>query len=127
MLTRDSSAEALRESLARLRANEIVSIAAGGDAHQPVKVPFLNGELQIASGAPALAYATGATLLFVFPLSEGSGLIKVFVEPPVHKQSEETKTQFVERCAQILSARLGDFVRRYPDQWRGWADLPPVS
>ena len=126
MLARGSSSEALRESLSRLRANEIVSITAGGAAQQRATVPFLNGELQIAGGAPALAHATDAALLFVLPLSEGGGVINVLIEPPVPRRSEETKKQFVERCARLFSARLEEFVRRHPHQWRSWRDLRPL-
>ena len=120
MMSRDSSAEALRESLARVRANEIVSITAGGAAAQPVSVPFLNGDFLVAGGAPSLAHATGAALLPVFPLLEGAGSVRVVIAAPVERQSGETKRQFVARAALTFSKQMEAYVRRHPEQWRGW-------
>lgn len=127
MLTWQGSMDALRESLRRLRSNEIVSITAGPDARDPVTVPFLGGDLQIAGGAPALAHSADAMLLPTFPLTEEDGTVRVSIEPPLSRAAGENKREFVTRCALTFARLLESEVRRCPAQWLGWSYVEPTG
>ena len=122
MLSETASVAGLREALACLRQNEIVSITAGGAGRHATIAPFLGAELGIANGGPALAYTAGARLLFVFPVRNSSGGVSVFIEDCVSLEATERRREFVRRAALSFAARLEHYVRRYPAQWRGWAD-----
>ena len=74
---------ALNVIVRRLRANRVVSITAQRGTGKTVNVPFLEGTLPLAPGAPSLAHMTGATLLPVFAFRDESGVVDVTVEPPI--------------------------------------------
>ncbi len=74
---------ALRILARRLRENRIVSITAGAGGSRVVDVPFLAGQMGLASGAPALAAQAGAALLPVMSLREPDGGFVSIVGAPL--------------------------------------------
>ena len=66
MLALDGSTAAMRELRRRLRRNQVVSITVRERAQRPLAVPFLDGTIRLATGAPDLAYVAKAALLPVF-------------------------------------------------------------
>ena len=123
-LSIESPLPAMRTLARRLEANGIVSITAREAASQPVVVPFLSGRIPVASGAPDLAYRTGAALLPMHTVRNADGRFSVIVEPSVAPvERGDDRRAFSESAVRAYAARLEDWVSRYPDQWRGWFHL----
>lgn len=110
-----SSKGALDRLREHLEANRIVSIGARATSRRPLEVPFLNGTVELAPGAPVMAKKTGATLLPAVPLREASGL-SMTIGPPL--QSDCLQTQ-----AQSFMKWTAPYVTRFPEQWLGWLTL----
>ncbi len=114
---------ALNIVVRRLRANRIVSVTALRGAARTVGVPFLDGRLLLAPGAPALAHMTGATVLPVFAFRGETGVVEVTVEPPIEIAADTPRDEAVARAVRHYAAVLEPYVLRYPGQWLGWPEL----
>lgn len=108
-----------KPALARLRdcleSNRIISMGARATGSRPLRVPFMNGAITLAPGAPVMALKTGATLLPAIPLREPSGL-KMTIGPPLVADSVQT-------LAEAYMAYTTPYVTRFPEQWLGWLHL----
>src|SRR5690606_7624849 len=123
-LSIESPLAAMRALTRRLEANGVVSITAREAASQPAVVPFLAGVMPVATGAPDLAYRTGAALLPVHTVLGENGRFSVVIEPSiVPAERSGDRRAFSEAAARTYAARLETWVRRYPEQWRGWFHL----
>jgi lauroyl/myristoyl acyltransferase len=107
----------------RLGANGVVSITAQRGTGRAVEVPFLDGGLRLAGGAPALAHKTGAALVPVFAFRNGTGVVEVVVEPPIRVEGGMPREHAVDRAARDYARILEPYVLRYPGQWLGWVQL----
>lgn len=107
----------------RLGANGIVSITAQRGTGRTVEVPFLDGRLRLAGGAPALAHKTGAALLPVFAFRNPACIVEVVVEPPIGVDGRLSREQAVARAVRDYAPTLERYVLRYPGQWLGWLQL----
>ncbi len=99
-----------------------MSISVHPAAQTPLRVPFLNGTVTIATGAPDLAYATGAPVLPVFTVRDATGTFVVTVEPPLHIVEGASRRESSERVVRRYVERLAHYVVRHPGQWLGWLD-----
>jgi lauroyl/myristoyl acyltransferase len=108
--------EALRTLAQRLAANRVVSITAAAQGVKTRAAPFLGGELRLATGAPNLALRTGAILLPVFAVREGSGRFLTVIEPPLALQPSSGRGQALQDLVAGLVARVEHGARRWPDQ-----------
>lgn len=108
-----------------LQENRVISLAVRNIARRPLEVPFFDGMISMAVGAPYLAYTTGATLLPVFTLwdEDDSGAFSVTVEPPLEVRSDVERGEALHRGARQYARLLESYVLRYPDQWLGWSHL----
>ena len=120
LLSLDSSTAALAELRRLVGENAVVSITVRGTARRPVTVPFLSSQIDVAPGAPSLAYKSGAVLLPVFPLRNESGGFKVFVEPPIEIDRSLDRAQATAGAVQQYARSLDGYVLAYPGQWLGW-------
>jgi len=111
---------ALRALQRHLRAGEVVSVTAGADAATPIVLPFLNGTIRLAPGAPELAHMAKAPLLPVHTIYREDGTFEVTVEPPIEASRDDGRPAFAEAAAREYAARLQPVVLSYPHQWRGW-------
>ncbi len=100
----------------------IVSISVHPAGQTPLRVPFLNGTVTIATGAPDLAYATGAPVLPVFVVRDATGAFVVTVEPPLKIAEGASRRESSERVVRQYLERLAHDVARQPGQWLGWLD-----
>ncbi len=99
-----------------------MSISVHPAAQTPLRVPFLNGTVTIATGAPDLAYATGAPVLPVFVVRDETGAFVVTVEPPLKIAAGASRRESSERVVRQYLERLAHYVARHPGQWLGWLD-----
>ncbi len=123
MLSLDGPIGAMRVLRRRLRENRVVSITVGGAARHPVSVPFLDGNLELATGAPDLAFRTKAVLLPVFSVRDEAGLITVEVTPPLEVPVSVPRAEAMEVVMKRFAQVFETWILKYPDQWMGWFDL----
>ena len=123
VIGREGGVAALRQLAHHLRANRVVSVSAIGMAHQLYRVPFLNGSVQMARGAPSLAIQTGAPLLPVFTGRDPHGRWLTVIEPPLVRRDDWARDEAVSRLLLQYAALLEYYVTRWPDQFRPGALL----
>jgi lauroyl/myristoyl acyltransferase len=104
-----------------LGANGIVLVTAIGAGTRSLTFPFMGGVLDLAVGAPVLAYESGAALIPVNTLPDPeSGGYRVELGPDLTPQSSlpryEALREMVVRYVQLLEP----VVRAHPTQWEGW-------
>lgn len=121
---RNRPGEAIGQLIERLNSNCLVSILASAyEGRRVLESNFLNGRIELARGAPKVAYAAQAPILpiFVVPAPEPPAFT-VIVEPPLAMKSLDQETAETEATRDFLS-RLEAHVRQRPALWRGWAHL----
>ena len=125
-LSLETPLPAMRTLARRLEANGAVSITAREAASRPAVVPFLAGAIPLATGAPDLAYMTGAALLPLHTVWKPDGGFTVIIEPPIVLPDDALdRRASSETAARLYAERLEAVVRRHPDQWRGWFHSGP--
>ena len=110
MLDPQRPAVAMKSLHSRLKENHVVSICVRGAKKNSQSVGFLQGDINIAGGAPRLARATAAALL---PVRNDSGGFTVHVDAPVDPDDAES----------AYGQRLEYHVLAHPGQWLGWFHL----
>ncbi len=125
VLDRANPAASMNEARRLLRANKFVSITAGAwEGELLVSARIGQSAVEIASGAPRLAKVAGAPLLPVFVgRDDGTGTIKVVVEPPIDLDAHDDKAALIQGAAQDFADRHLAYLRAYPHQWRDWEKL----
>jgi amino acid adenylation domain-containing protein len=104
-----------------LRDNRIVAIVAAAATDQPLRYRFLGGEIELASGPPRLALATGAALLPVYAHRHAEGY-QVLVNPPLEPDDTAKDTAIESLLSQFIN-QLERFVRQYPAESNHWVAL----
>ncbi|MEA2984082.1 MAG: hypothetical protein QOD94_336 [Alphaproteobacteria bacterium] len=104
-----------------------VSIKTGNRGKRRATAPFLGGQLELATGAIALAARWNAALLPTFTLRRSDGSFDFIIGPPLDSDEQD-----LERRSQDIVRRYTDqllpLVKAEPLQWRGWRFvLPPES
>jgi len=120
MMSFTGATGALRALQRHLRAGDVVSVTAGADAAAPIELPFLDGMIRLAPGAPELAHMAKAPLLPVHTIYREDGTFEVTVEPPIEASRDLDRAAFATAAAGEYAARLEPVVLSYPHQWRGW-------
>jgi amino acid adenylation domain-containing protein len=108
--------ERLRQSL---RDNGVVAISAAVLTDQPFRCRFLDDEIELASGPPRLALATGAALLPVFVHRHDDGY-RVHVNPAL-EPVDTVKDAAIKSLLDQYTNQLEHFVRQYPAESILWA------
>ena len=122
-----SATAAMRKMRARLAENGLVSISEGGDGARNVAARLFDGKIRLATGAPRLAYSSGAPLLPVFTVSTGPSVFTVDVGSPLAEGARAEAGDYVATAVGDYAARLEDYLRRVPEQWDGWYSVADVS
>jgi lauroyl/myristoyl acyltransferase len=119
---RNAPSTAMRRLMRALKAGEIVSIAAAStEGLETIEAPFFGGVIPVAVGAPRLAGLTGAPLLPVFAVREPDGTFRITIEAPIALDPKQSSDRRCVAAAIEYFRRLETWVRRYPEQWRGWS------
>jgi lauroyl/myristoyl acyltransferase len=118
VIERGEAIPALRKLRQRLRANRIVSVSAIGMAHQLYRIPFLNGSISMAGGAPSLAIQSGAALLPVFTGRESKHEWLTVIEPSLVRHRDWPPEAAITNLLLQYAALLEYYVTRWPDQFR---------
>ncbi len=122
-LTVKGAAAALDHLRERLGNNGVVTFTVHRNAKRLASVPFMEGQMHLAPGAPVLARKASAPLLPVFAFRDKAGGLTVTVGAPLELSEALTTEAAVEQAARQYAAALDPYVRRYPGQWRGWLHL----
>lgn len=122
-LPRDGSLAYARRVERRLRENGVVSIRAGEVGHRALDLPFLEGRIRLATGAPSLALAAGAALLPVFTTRTRPGTFDVVIEPPLESTAAASRHDTVDDLTLRYARLLERHVLRHPEIWSGWYTL----
>ena len=100
--------------------NGVVLIRAIGAGRRTLSFPFLGGAMELAVGAPRLAYATGAALIPVFTLPDQNAGYRVEVGPNLLPLTQLPEDQALHEMASRYVDLLEPIVRAYPAHWEGW-------
>ncbi|HEV8712769.1 MAG TPA: hypothetical protein VGX03_08085 [Candidatus Binatia bacterium] len=119
---------AMRRLYNVLLGNGVVSITVDTWGAHVAEAPFLRGRLRVATGAPSLAWKTGAPLLPVFVLRDhASGGFRLLIEGPLPTDPTRPKSDAQQAAVARYANLLEPHVGAYPGQWRDWAKLRPAS
>jgi lauroyl/myristoyl acyltransferase len=111
---------ALRRLQRVLARNGIVSIAVEPWGSHAADVRVLGGRLRIATGAPSLAWKTGAKLMPVFVAREADGGFRVLVDEPLSIGRGQSKQDAQRIGVAEYASRLERILRAAPAEWRDW-------
>lgn len=102
----------LREALA---ADEVVLLQ--GDRVMPGQkgrpVPILGGHMVLPTGPLRLAQASGAPIIPIFSVRQPDGRIRLFIEPPVFVDDQQSFEPGLEKIRSVIEK----YLRLFPDQW----------
>ncbi len=122
IIERGAEHKAVREAHRLLKAGKIISITAGHwEGRQLAFAPVGDGFLPMSVGAPSLAHATGAALLPVFIVRDGTRF-RIIIGGEIRTQSNMRETAVKEAVAGFAE-QLRPYAVSHPDQWRGWKYL----
>ncbi|MGF1561136.1 MAG: hypothetical protein ACFB3T_03025 [Geminicoccaceae bacterium] len=119
---------AMRTALRQLRAGAIISITAGAwEGRQIAVAPLAGCVYPLATGAPALAHATGAALIPVFCCHErrsaGGRRLIIELSAPLAVPRQAPRDQAMAAAVGQFAGLTEAFMRAHPDDWRGWKYL----
>jgi lauroyl/myristoyl acyltransferase len=103
-----------------LSENGVVLITAVGAGKRSLTFPFLGGTIELAVGAPRLAYETGSALIPVSTLPDQKGGYRVELGPDLAAPTDLPEQQAVLQMTSRYVELLEPVVRAYPAQWEGW-------
>lgn len=111
-----------------LQGNGVVSITVDSWGAHVAEAPFLGGRLRVATGAPSLAWKTGARLLPVFVRRDpASGAFQVLIDDPLPTEPTRSKGEAQQAAVAQYLRRLEAHAVAVPGQWRDWAKLRPAA
>jgi lauroyl/myristoyl acyltransferase len=106
----------LRRLTTLLKEGEVVSVTIGSMGNQPAKVPFLRGQIRIATGVPSLALRSRAAILPVVTVRTAANTFTTFIEPPLATAGSGSTPSRRDGLVRELAARLEPFALQWPDQ-----------
>ena len=111
----------------QLADNNLVSITAGAwEGRQFVEGEIFGCRMRLATGAPALAHATGSPLVPVFVVATRiPNNYTIYVEKPLETGLSLSKQDAVRELTGEFLLRTEKYVLQFPAQWRAWSKLTP--
>lgn len=124
VIDRDDPDQTRRRLEQRLSENGPVSLlACAYEGRTLVQVPFMRGRLQLAIGAPALAFKIGCPILPVFVRpSPAAPHFTVSIGRPLTMSGTDRPAAIMEAVGDFVT-RLRPHVEASPELWRGWSSL----
>jgi lauroyl/myristoyl acyltransferase len=116
----DGSLEYVQILLDRLAANRVLSIVGEHAGRGNVTARLLGVEKQFATGAPALAWEVGSTLLTLCAVREAPCRYRVVIDPPIHLDRGLGRSTAIRMAVEEYVHRLERRIVEYPAGWRGW-------
>lgn len=121
LIERGREERVVRDALARLKENGVVTVTAGAWEGRRIEHGALfGGRYPVAPGAARIARLAKAPLLPLVALREfepsGAPVFRILIEAPLDARNGA-------EAAEALSDRLAPRIRRAPEQWRGWSYL----
>jgi lauroyl/myristoyl acyltransferase len=105
----------------RLSENRCVWIyGENAPGRKPVSAPFLGRTREFPTGAPALAFSTGASLITTHVERVSQGHYRLLFDDPFAEDRNTGKSEWVERAVHRYAERLESEIRRHPTDWNGW-------
>jgi len=96
----------------------------GGEGHKFVPAQFLGARQQFATGVVSLARMTGASLIPVFCFKQDDGVDHLVLEKPINLESSGDGDEALEQIVTKYARLLESYIRKHPDQWYRWHNLP---
>jgi lauroyl/myristoyl acyltransferase len=119
-----TSTVALRRLCTVLANNGVVSITVYSWGAQAVEAPFLGSRIRIGTGAPGLAWKTGAPLLPVFAIRNAeTGRFDLLIDEPLQINQTAPKSEAEKSIVTQYLTRLEPHVVANPGQWLEWPSL----
>jgi len=116
----------IRKLEAKLKGNGLVSVSCQPDPaleHKGVVKMVLNGKLLLATGAPALALATGAALMPVFTVRKAPDDFEVIIKSPIEVPEEGDRHDKVHYLLDNFIELMEAYIVKYPTLFRSWHEL----
>ncbi len=108
---------ATRETLRRLKNNEVVCVIADEEARKDgVFVDFFGYQVPTPKGPALLAVRSGAAVLPTFIYRFPGARQRIVVEPPVEIPRDDT-ADAVQSATAIVTKVIEKVVRKYPEEW----------
>lgn len=111
----------IRMLVQRLRQNQVVSVTVADSGLRVETLPFLNGTIRLAEGAPALAVKTGAALLPLFVVQQADGSYVVNIDTPLQPVADRAEGDAIHALLMDMVQLLESYATRYPAQYHGWS------
>ena len=112
-----SSKPALAKLRNALANNEVISITVGDAGARTTTVPFLQGQLRVATGVPHLAFTSGASLLPVFSIQTGCSRFEVRIGEQLKIMKSEEQGKEYDGAILELANSLGKILCEDPAQF----------
>jgi len=120
----DTSPLAVIEAINALRRNEVLCLLGERDgSSNTIDVDFFGRTTPFPVGAAYLALASGAPVIPVFVVLEGSRYATLMDEPIFFTGGHGRNAQAVRDGMQRVAAVFEQYIRRYPDQWYNFYDF----
>jgi lauroyl/myristoyl acyltransferase len=127
VIDRNHPGAAFARAVAVLHGNGVVSITAGAwEGRHLAQSDLFRGRLALATGAPKLAYDTGAQLLPVFTVRSRDAIV-VRIGSAINAANSGDRAAAIQQAVRKFVDELRWIIRQHPDQWRGWDDWVPPS
>jgi lauroyl/myristoyl acyltransferase len=124
----------MRKLKQRLTENKCVWIyGENAPGRKPVSASLFGREYLLPTGAPSLAYSTGASLITVHVEKIGPAKYRMLFEKPYPRDQGIKKDVWVSNAVENFASQLEDQIRRHPSDWGGWesewvaAQLEPIK
>jgi lauroyl/myristoyl acyltransferase len=123
VLSHNSATAAMRTLKRELKNNGIVSIMARTKTIKPVRAPFMDGHILLATGAADLAYSSGAALIPTFTVRDKDETFHVHLESPLQIDRTVNRQEASSDVIKQFTDKLEAYVLKYPNQWLGWFEI----
>ena len=117
----------LQDLIGLLESGGTLSIIGEHPGNPSVSVPFCNGFMPFATGAPGLGYRVGSPLLPVHAYRLEAHRYRVVIGEPIEVSREGGRAAFLEAAVAEYARRLEGNIVEHPASWMGWRSRLPAA